>query len=789
MLRFKGRRRRGRGDISDEDLVAIVREFLESSSPDECERLVRQYDVLLSPAAARAAEHLVAAAQAADDAVAVERFRKRRSLLQRCGKVGVDAAFGEVREFSLESRVSLHLASLVVPQTARTDIDWPTRCADLLDQPGLAQLGREDRAMVSSLLGVLMLNRHETTGRLPFLDAAIRCFRDGVERAPAGSVRLSECLDNLAGSLSLRHHLTEEEEDLRGAEVAWRRCCRNSMDNATEQVLDVTYRWARLAAERQAWQEVAEACQFALDAGERLVRSRLDVAGKEGWLERLNGAAAQAAYAFAMLGSEKNAVLALERGRGLILTERLEDDRAGLIDLESQGHLDLARRFRNAAARVRRMQRQPTDMNLPPPGLDAQRAAIAELDSAIAEIRSMPGHADFLAPITFQDISALAADTPIVYLTTASHGGVAFIVRGGEEVRSVLLPELSQGGLRDQTRRILSRAEQRFHACSRIGAAPQLAEYLAGRDILLEMTRWLWDAAVAPLLSSREDLSRVVLIPMGALAVWPLHAAWTEDPTAAGGRRYLLDESCVSYTPNSRTLRQARRTAMLAPCEEILIIEDPRPADGERLEFVEIESEAVASFFSRVTFRRGAEATRAGVLAAIREGNRIVHFNCHGVAEPDDPFASGLPMADRARLTVKDLIDLPATESRLAVLSACETTLPGIALVDEGVSLSGVMLRLGFAGVVAPTQIVPVVSTVVLMARFYELWRESDTDPAEALRMAQRWVRDCTCDDLETRFANAPQFVQKIRDSVAEPDLSHPFRHPHCWAPFSFVGA
>ena len=60
---------------------------------------------------------------------------------------------------------------------------------------------------------------------------------------------------------------------------------------------------------------------------------------------------------------------------------------------------------------------------------------------------------------------------------------------------------------------------------------------------------------------------------------------------------------------------------------------------------------------------------------------------------------------------------------RLAVLSACETALPGTGLPDEVVALPTGLLQAGVAGVIASQWAVPDLGTAILMAEFYRRWR------------------------------------------------------------------
>ena len=109
-------------------------------------------------------------------------------------------------------------------------------------------------------------------------------------------------------------------------------------------------------------------------------------------------------------------------------------------------------------------------------------------------------------------------------------------------------------------------------------------------------------------------------------------------------------------------------------------------------------------------------------------------------------------LAGKHALTLRDLLDIRLDHARLAVLSACETGVPGTELPDEVVSLPAGMLQAGVAGAVASLWSVNDLSTAMLMERFYRLWRKDGVEPAHALRQAQIWLRDTTNREMAGYF-------------------------------------
>jgi CHAT domain-containing protein len=297
------------------------------------------------------------------------------------------------------------------------------------------------------------------------------------------------------------------------------------------------------------------------------------------------------------------------------------------------------------------------------------------------------------------------------------------------------------------------------------------------------MTEWLWDSVMGPLITELPDTPRLALIPTGLLGVLPLHAARVADPTVPTGWRYALDGQLVTFTPNARALLEAHRTAgrVDPEADSILAVDEPLPVGAGRLPNSATEVRAAADTFPTAQLLHHQQATREAVLAALGS-HRVVHFSCHGYVELSRPQDSALVMANDDPLTLWDLMGRRLVGTRLAVLSACETALPGAELLDEVISLPTGLLQAGVAGVIGSLWPVSERSTMLLLGRFYQLWRNEGVEPSEALLQAQRWIRGTTGAELAAAFPSIP--------ALAEPRLAdqRPYAHPYYWAAFTYTG-
>ena len=331
------------------------------------------------------------------------------------------------------------------------------------------------------------------------------------------------------------------------------------------------------------------------------------------------------------------------------------------------------------------------------------------------------------------------------------------------------------------------------------------AAWLAALD---ETVHWLWDTLMGPVVESLTDLGieRAVLVPQSNLGLLPLHAAWTEtqpsegcEPSEGSARRtYALDHLTLTYAPNARALSAARQTAARVPPDRLFAIDEPQPVSANPLPNSNTEVSAACEHFSHRKVLGGHSATEQAVRDQLPH-HTVLHFSCHGFAAPTQPLEGGLLMAHDETLTLRDILALRLENTRLAVLSACETGIPGIDLPDEVISLPTGLAQAGIAGVVASLWSVNDLSTMMLMARFYELWKRDGLEPPAALRQAQLWLRDTTNAQKADYFkgflstSDTARLPAHIADTLykesmlARPDQND-FEHPFYWAAFTYTG-
>jgi tetratricopeptide (TPR) repeat protein len=620
------------------------------------------------------------------------------------------------------------------------------------------------------------------------LRKALSLRRSALARLAVGSPKRSTHLSNLAETLVRVGEVRGDQAILREATDAFHAACIGLVRYAPAQALEAAQGWGRWAAERQAWDEADRAYGYAVESATRLFRIQSGRDRKDRWLRRSHGVTAEAAYSAARTGDLRKAVMLLESGRAQLLSEALADAHAQLDALAAVGHGELAEAYRNAASQawvpVDRELASVMPDSVSQRGLTFPPSAGVHLDAVIERIRQVKGFADFLQPWSFHQIADVARRIqPLIYLATTPFGGLALRVGADELVNTEAtavqvrwLPELTSQAIDTQMK-------EYSQTYSLHGTQPRA--FLTGID---HITKWLWPTLMEPLRGWFRATSSTTVICSGWLGLLPLHAAWTDDPTTPTGRRYALDEALLTYSPNARALDAADRRARTVQPESLLVVENSRSSAEVSLPHAAREAQIVAGMFDGPLQLRDTEASVESVLIALRAA-QVAHFACHGYADTWEPLNSALLLPNGELLTLDTILSAQLPDTYLIALSACETALQG-GTRDEAVSLSTGLLQAGARSVIGSLWRVSDRSTMLLMSRFYQLWKRQGTAPAQAMRLAQQWLRDGTNGQWSTEFPEIAELAPTIDSARLQEawDSAQPYRHPYHWAAFTYIG-
>jgi CHAT domain-containing protein/tetratricopeptide (TPR) repeat protein len=719
-------------------------------------------------------------------------------LLMEASEAGAPSSF-ERRYLSATLGLA-HLHRATQPEGTSADLD---AAVGQLEQAMAQSREALDAGLRMGNLAQALLARSERHSTSGDLDRAISLLEQlQAEQPPSPSPR-AVTLTVLGHALQLRWRRANDPRDRDRATRVYQQVSDLGPQVAPDLVLTASSALGDLEAGAEAWTSATSAYRRGLDALRELYQVQLRRAHRESTLRAAAGLPVRAAHAAVRAGRPQAAVVALEEGRAVMLSEALERIQTDLSRLMASGREDLAERYQQAAMRLVELDRAELGILNAPPGLSVghiaheRAAARAAFDTVVGQIRAVLHPEPFLDPPTFADVDQAAQLCPLVYLTAAAGEGLALIVRKDEQAPETLatttivpLPQLTEEAV-DKAVLTLQIAHHRSKTTR--------------RGKLDKVTGWLWEAAMRDVVGALGNTRAVTLIPVGRLGLLPLHAAWTPDKQTPSGRRYALDDVTLRYAPNARALLSAHLLAERVTADRLLAVANPQPGTFERpndeLEYAGPEAIIAAHHFDPAQPVLSREQAKLDEVARLLPTSPVHHLACHGVARLDQPLDSALRLAD-GELRLRDILQIPIDGSdppgtRLSILSACETQLPGDDLPDEVISLPSGLLQAGVAGVVASQWAVDDHPTAILMARFYAEWKAAGRSCAEALRAAQRWTRDSTNEDkaifLQNITSATPELQgagQILREELDRlPRDAHSFEHPTDWAAFAYVGA
>lgn len=445
------------------------------------------------------------------------------------------------------------------------------------------------------------------------------------------------------------------------------------------------------------------------------------------------GLAAVAASCAVNAGQAERALELLERGRGVLLNQRLTPG----------GELAVLQRTDEAlAADFLRLRR---DFEAPPP--DVPRPAVfnrdreTEWNVLLDTIRAVPGLADFLRPVGARQLLDQLTETVVVPFVS-EYRSAALIVRDGR-TEPVPLPDLS---ITDMTANLtlLQDATAAAH-----DPTVDARTRMRAQSTLLDVLDWTWRSLVKPVLDelgaqgTDERLPHVWWCPVGPLAFFPLHAAQSRRGDSA------LDRLVSSYTPTVTALARvrARPRASGPAARSCVVAMRSTPGLPGALRAAAREGEMAAQALPAAWTATDEHATRHQVLERLAVST-YAHFACHAVSDPLDPAQGKLLVHDHQEtpLTVADVSGLDL-DAELGFLSACATSKVPLHLADESLHITAAFQLAGFRQVIGTLWEIDDEISLELATTFYER-NDPAGDAAYALHSA--------VGNLRARYSRTP---------------------------------
>ena len=246
------------------------------------------------------------------------------------------------------------------------------------------------------------------------------------------------------------------------------------------------------------------------------------------------------------------------------------------------------------------------------------------------------------------------------------------------------------------------------------------------------------------------DPSRIFWCPTGPLAFLPIHAAGFYDRQCSEPGHKVFDFVVSSYIPTLSILLGSSNpyAASTTGHLRLLVIRQP-PSDGHgqlpgvAIELGRIKEVVMNSPRAFATLLETSVGTVEEVSDLMKQAD-WVHFACHGV---QDGLNSGLCLANKRSLTLREIAALSRPRGGLAFLSACQTAKGEKVLSDEAIHIAAGMLFAGYGGVIGTMwsisdRLAPDVARDVYAHLFGKGARPDYRDAARALHDAIEGLRD-----------------------------------------------
>ncbi|KAG1724221.1 CHAT domain-containing protein [Suillus occidentalis] len=515
--------------------------------------------------------------------------------------------------------------------------------------------------------------------------------------------------------------------------------------------IQIALNWV-VAAESYQHDSALEAYQVCLELFDNHVMTRSSIIARREAASAFRGAQSfpvDAASCAIRRGNLPRAVELMEQGRGQqwSLVSRL---RTPLEDLESTSP-ELARKVSelNKCLAGAQGSAGSTDRAAADRAATKYRALTRQWESAVAEIRNLPGFSRFLLPPAYEDLQAAARHGPVIIFIASQYSCGAIIVSTSGEPHHVPLPSITLADLM-----IL---KDRFTRAIRHASRMNPAET---RTDLIVLLRTIWDEVMLPIVDVLENVlkvqrrSRIWLCPTAAFTSIPLHAANPFLTKADRSKEPCLEDLYIcSYTPTLSALVRSRQLMKKRVHHSFVAIGQGQPGAGKGKALLAVDSELalvrelVPATANRTTIS-GDAATRAEALEAL-EANTWVHLACHGKQDPAQPYHSHFVMRDE-HLTLLDIMERDIPHAEFAFLSACHTAVGDKETPDEVIHLAAGLQFSGFKSVVGTLwEVDDSVAKHVVEAFYKYMFHPKEAGVMDCTKAA--WALNCATHSVKTK--------------------------------------
>jgi tetratricopeptide (TPR) repeat protein len=654
------------------------------------------------------------------------------------------------------------------------DLDEAIRLAQ--DTVELTKGEHMDREPSMESLAAVLSKRYKKSQKLSDLEESIRLTQQVLDATSEENPYWSTYMRNMGIRLLNRYELIKEPTDLDSALQNFVHLSKTLQATPLDRI-EGTRAAIRILQTKEDWEQANKLASEALNLLPLVCGRYLGLQDQQYVLAQTSGLAADACSLALKKKNVEEAILRLERGRGIMVGYMIES-RSDLSMLKKDCPA-LAKRYETLHYKASRKtdSRDATARQL---FLKERRDAVQEIEVCVQEIRKNTDHKRFLLGPTIEELKRASSDGPIVLVNVTDISADALIV-SPKKIEVVELPNFL-----DKTTPPDLKQEIKSYETSSRGDYDRDVEIET--EPRLESDRlnlsWLWTNCVKVILEKlgsstvprHNALPRVWWIGTGIASSLPFHAAGV---AFANSTENTLSHIIPSYAHSIKTLLYSR-SRLRQSIEQatgkcsVLVVKMSTTPGQLPLPGVEDEANAIRKVCTGVYSVEVLSQPTAEDVSKKLSGIDIVHFACHALSDSTDPSNSHLLLqkpgekgfiVDRLKLSQIAGV-VTGGQAQLAFLSACSTAEVKVGkLADEGLHLANAFQVAGFGQVIGALWS----ANDEVSARLAELFY------VDLVKASQSMYRESI---VASTLRNA---VLQVRTEYSE--------SPELWAPFVHLGA
>jgi len=263
----------------------------------------------------------------------------------------------------------------------------------------------------------------------------------------------------------------------------------------------------------------------------------------------------------------------------------------------------------------------------------------------------------------------------------------------------------------------------------------------------------LYNILISGLSSELRSFKQLIVVPHGPLHSLPFDALISD-------KGYLVKDFNISYTPSMTIFQAFRKREFSNTSNKLLAYGNPKyPIPAINLPGAAKEVKLITESLGTGQYLIGTDASESH-FRKMAPKSSIVHLSTHGKFMADDPMSSLFLLSEGQGqdgiVTAEEIFDINLSNTKLFVISACETSMEQIKSGDDMFGFTRSLSFSGVGSIISP------------------LWSIDDKVTTEFMDHFYRNL--ATGKNISTALHNAKKII------------FNKYNNPHYWAAFRLIG-